>query len=788
MDIGRKLAELEARLARMENSPRLSHAAIDNTSVEVRDSAGGLRGLIGVQADGTTAVNVVNGPPPPQPTVPLLTSVLGGITASWDGTFDGGATLPLDWQRTEVHASGAGGFTPGPDTLKGTIETPQGSTVVVATDTPVYVRLLARSTSGTASAASGQAGPLGPTQVVADELLDGIVTRSKIAENAVTINALTESLADTASQRYVDAMGDPTAWTVLSTTAGTAWQFLTGVADAPTGSTVAQAIGFTVARGTIQLPYDPDVLYRVSARVRTTAASASGTDTLYLGVLGIAADGVTYVNRSGANSYFTQHQPAASNASQPSSSGWVTYTGYIRGRAASGTATTSPDPRTPGVVHNDVRFISPLVYLNFGSGTSGSSSTTGTMQVDAFTIEALKTGVVGSSNLVAGSVTTAALAADSVTATQILAGSVTAAKIDAGAVTTAKLDALAVTSDKIAANAVTVGKLAAGSVDATAIAADAITGKTITGGTITGAVVQTAETGQRITLNEGDANMILVYNAAGTAIGELSAAGLLVKGTGGAVLSLDPNQTYPNLRLTNAAQSNSAIINVVETTTGAADLGLNTGTFTANGFTDMTWRTFMGNDFAVIERYSKSNPTTNIGGRLDLRATTATMGYYDDTGATPAADLVFNSGLAHMRARTLIQPSTGTNNTVLFLQPGPSHTGYILRYYDPDAAAYRFSLDKTGNLAVGGILSAGNIAAGRVTITPSAANTPTSANVTGLNLKGTNIRVSVSPGTSVPGTQVTGVGFTNVTSDGFTVWLTRTNTTATGIDWIAYGV
>jgi hypothetical protein len=603
VDIGAKLQALEARLARMERSARLSHAAIDNTSVEVRDSSGSLRGLIGVQSDGTTAVNVVNGPPPPQPSPPLVASVLGGVTASWDGTFAGGSTVPLDWQRVEVHASTTNGFTPVPGTLRGTIESPQGGTVVVVTDNPVYVRLMARNTSGTASTPSAQAGPLGPTAVVASDVLDGIITTVKLADDAVTaakvaanaidsaaiqdaavnaqkigaaavttgklasgavtLNALTAFLADTTTQRYVDAMGDSTAWSVLTQATSATWTFLTGVTDAPTGKTVAQATGYAVVRGTVQVPYDPDVLYRVSVRARTTAASSAGSDTLYLGILGVAADGTTLVNRTGANSFSTQHYICASAASQPTASGWVTYTGYVRGRAAtggSGSATPTTDPRSPGIVHADVRFISPLAYLNFASGSSGANSGTGTMQVDAVTIEALKTGVVDTTNLIAGSVTTAALAADSVTATQIAANAVTASELNAGAVTTAKLAAgavtaneiaantitagnlaansvtatqiaanavqagaiaadavtagtiaanavtareintLAVTSDKIAANAITAGKIAAGAVDATAIAADAITGKTINGGTITGTTINGS------TINGGSLN------------------------------------------------------------------------------------------------------------------------------------------------------------------------------------------------------------------------------------------------------------------------------------------
>lgn len=186
MDLARKFAQLESRLEAVERASRLSSASLDDTALEVRDGDGSLRGVFGQQGDGTTAALVVNGPPPPQPSAPIVASVLGGVTASWDGQFTDGAVLPLDWSRTEVHASTLTGFTPDASTLQSTIETAQGATVVVPSDDPVYVRLLARSTSGTASAPSAQAGPHGPTAVVATDILDGIVTTVKLADDAVT--------------------------------------------------------------------------------------------------------------------------------------------------------------------------------------------------------------------------------------------------------------------------------------------------------------------------------------------------------------------------------------------------------------------------------------------------------------------------------------------------------------------------------------------------------------------------------------------------------------------------
>ncbi|MEV3996757.1 hypothetical protein AB0K62_13905 [Streptomyces halstedii] len=185
-DIGAKLAQLEKAVKDLQRASRLSYASLDDAALEVRDGAGSLRGIVGQQGDGTTAVNIVNGPPPPQPSTPIIGPVLGGVTASWDGLFADDQVLPLDWSRTEVHAAAGSGFTPDATTLCSTIETAQGATVVIPTETPVYVRFVARSTSGTPSMPSTETGPLGPAPVVATDILDGIVTTVKLAESAVT--------------------------------------------------------------------------------------------------------------------------------------------------------------------------------------------------------------------------------------------------------------------------------------------------------------------------------------------------------------------------------------------------------------------------------------------------------------------------------------------------------------------------------------------------------------------------------------------------------------------------
>lgn len=97
------------------------------------------------------------------------------------------------------------------------------------------------------------------------------------------------------------------------------------------------------------------------------------------------------------------------------------------------------------------------------------------------------------------------------------------------------------------------------------------------------------------------------------------------------------------------------------------------------------------------------------------------------------------------------------------------------------------------NMDVLGIFTASNIAYGTVTITPSAANAPTSAPVSGLNIAGSTFVAFTSPVTSRPGSTgtpdgVTGTSANTVTSTGLTVWLNRQNTTATSVNWLVIGV
>ena len=74
---------------------------------------------------------------------------------------------------------------------------------------------------------------------------------------------------------------------------------------------------------------------------------------------------------------------------------------------------------------------------------------------------------------------------------------------------------------------------------------------------------------------------------------------------------------------------------------------------------------------------------------------------------------------------------------------------------------------------------------GMISITPTAANTPTSYQLTFPREFSTKPHIVVTPHTTYPGTKVLGVGVYNSSTSGANIYLTRTDTTTTYISWIA---
>lgn len=124
------------------------------------------------------------------------------------------------------------------------------------------------------------------------------------------------------------------------------------------------------------IPFDPSALYRIKFRVRQIA----GTGEMYLGLAGVAADGVTLINNSGATGHSSQHYVAA--VAQKPGATWVEYVGYVKGTAAAGQTATNPPITTPLKLHQNVKYIRPLIIANYPNAA-------GTLEVDYCSIERL---------------------------------------------------------------------------------------------------------------------------------------------------------------------------------------------------------------------------------------------------------------------------------------------------------------------------------------------------------------------------------------------------------------
>ena len=99
------------------------------------------------------------------------------------------------------------------------------------------------------------------------------------------------------------------------------------------------------------------------------------------------------------------------------------------------------------------------------------------------------------------------------------------------------------------------------------------------------------------------------------------------------------------------------------------------------------------------------------------------------------------------------------------------------------------NLKSVGATNVSGELNAGSIPLhtirrGTVEIKPSAANTPTGKKVSWTSTGGSTFCVAC-PASTVPGTTVKGVGAAETSSTGTTIYITRSNTTVTSVDYIA---
>jgi hypothetical protein len=159
-ELARRLTAVERSVSRGVSQPQLAYSSIEDGNVQEYDGDDTLVGIIGKQFDGTHVAASVNGPTPPTPALPIVSSAVGGVTVEWTGFFDPSTTVaPMDFARVDIHTSQSTGFTPDPDvTLKTSFASPRGGRVFVPCPAGTnYVKLVTVTASGKYSVASAEA-------------------------------------------------------------------------------------------------------------------------------------------------------------------------------------------------------------------------------------------------------------------------------------------------------------------------------------------------------------------------------------------------------------------------------------------------------------------------------------------------------------------------------------------------------------------------------------------------------------------------------------------------------
>ncbi|MGW4694865.1 hypothetical protein ACWEO1_21105 [Kitasatospora cineracea] len=570
--------------------------------------------------------------PPPVPSAPTVARLIGGIRAAWDGLGAQGEAMPADFALVEVHISTAAGFTPNPGTVTDRLAGAAAAPITgLVYGTTYYLKFVAIDRAGNASAPSAEASAV-PDMVIGSDLADKILTAGKWAdvERASLQTSFFTGFA-TDDARWAKTAGDSDAlWATAARP------------DAPTGGRALVATRTVRLEWAENLLLDPAVLYRMSVRVRQTAGTPS---TVTVGLVGIAADGITRVG---------QPFPVSANATQLAvGTGWSTLTGFLKGYGPTTGPfwTTQPDPQRPTTLHPDVRYVRPLLLLNTGGGA------TAVTEVDMLTLESLEfpPNIIG--------------------AVQIADATIVGAKIALATIQDANIGT-------VSASKLTVGQLKA---DVTVSAR-----------------IKTADTGARVELNSGG---LEAWNAAGVktvsvsaATGDVKLVGSLASGTSGQRIEINPVAGLPEIRFFPSSGNNYAFINAVGGSNGAAYIGLNSGTFTANGQT-AAYRLYMTDSATALETIRTDTQET-WGGTVRM------------TAADGAALAYFTQGTLHgyVTAQTwganLGRRNDDGGTSELWLDnPAIQYRGTFPNYWyaDPDYGWFTGTVQKTNwaSLALG---------------------------------------------------------------------------------------
>nr|WTB35202.1 hypothetical protein OG781_42230 [Streptomyces sp. NBC_00830] len=798
-----RIATLERLVRDLSRTSRLANSSIENGAIAVYDDGGTIRGSIGLQQDGTLAVAAVNGPPPPVPGAPTIISVLGGVAVVWDGSFAGGAQAPADFAYVEVHFSTAPDF-PDDGSLFSAFYSTQGGTMTVPAGTPVWVRLVCVSTSGVVSDPSPVAGPAGPAPVVAQAVLDGIINELALADDAVT-RAKIAAGAVGKTEIADDSITTPKL--VAGSINGDRMAVGTMAAN------VLVAASITAAQiKALSLTGD-----RMAVNTLTADKFVAGTITAASGVISsIDAAKITVGKLSASQIDATNLVISAANVNGTVASASTATT--------AGSATTVTGSIGAGVTVPPTQLgtgqIPQTTTINGGSVLTGTLDAAG-IKAGTIAVDRLSVGLQGQvgqkfydfgdqaakwSESGTGSMTTVAVT-DAQSGGNVMrcVGYIASAyrpdvKIPFDPSVTYRVSARV---RQTVANSTpgTNQKFYAG---VAGLAADGVTWVNLMGQNSNSSQFYVAANVQDLTAGAG----WVTYTG-------------YIKGTSAApVGGVRPNANAPGQLHANVRYITPIVFANYTGGSGTAEIDMfaievvEMGALTASNIvagaidgqiiTGATVQTAKTGSRLALEgnRFFATDATGKVLAEIvpdDGNGRSAYFTYDTRLGLNYYAGLTAGDVRFGIAGQTSLQEEAG----VLYSSLGGGLYELLLKSgSDLGNSAAEINLySETGPLAsdaeivlsadritAPGRLTAGNMAFGSVSITPSAADTPTSFTVSGLHVTGSTFRAFLTANTTVPGTSVTGVSATSVSATGLTVWLTRATTNTTTVFWMVVGV
>lgn len=180
------LADLAARVEAIEvglRTGQLGNSSLENSGLNAYDGDGNLRYTVGLQEDGAFVGMSINNPnPPPVPSAPVVEPGIASIKVTYEGETEDGVGLPSDWSHSNIYVAPPSGVWEKVGTL---LKYPDTFTVAPLEYVEYDVALTNVNYSGKESD-KGSSTQATPVQVVGQDVLDGIITETKIAADAVT--------------------------------------------------------------------------------------------------------------------------------------------------------------------------------------------------------------------------------------------------------------------------------------------------------------------------------------------------------------------------------------------------------------------------------------------------------------------------------------------------------------------------------------------------------------------------------------------------------------------------